>query len=88
VYPLRLKPWVDNQIDTLPKRIQKDVAEILLDLRDEPEPIDSEPMRSQFAGFRRIRVDGYRIIYRLEGNAVMIWKIAPRTRKTYNHLTP
>ena len=86
MYQLRLKPWVSKQIDSLPERIQKDVAEILLDPRDEPMPVDSSPMREKYEGFRRIRVDGYRIVYRIENNVVMIGKIAPRTRKTYNHL--
>lgn len=88
MYQLRFKPWVNAQIDALPERLKKDVAEILLDLRVEPEPVDSEPMRDQYKGFRRIRVDGYRVVYRIENDVVMIWKIAPRTAKTYNSLMP
>ena len=71
-------------------RIRKEVAEILLDLRDNPYPTDSLAMERQYQGFYRIRVDGYRIVYKVddETKEVWIWKIAPRDADMYTTLTP
>lgn len=90
MYQLKRKAWANRQLSDLPKRVQKDVAEILLDLRDNPYPKDSLAMARQYEGFRRIRVDGYRIIYKVDDNAkeVWIWKIAPRDGNTYVSLVP
>lgn len=90
MYRLKRKAWVNRQLSDLPERIQKDVAEILLDLRDNPYPNDSLAMERQYEGFYRIRVDGYRIVYRVDEAAkeVWIWKIAPRDRNTYTSLVP
>ena len=90
MYRLKRKAWVNRQLSDLPERIQKDVAEILLDLRDNPYPNDSLAMERQYEDFYRIRVDGYRIVYRVDEAAkeVWIWKIAPRDRNTYTSLVP
>lgn len=85
---LRLKDWVPAQIEKLPERIRKDVAEILLDLRDDPYPPDSLAMFDEYDGYHRIRVDGFRIVYKVDENTVTIWKIAPRDRDTYTRLVP
>ncbi len=90
MYQLERKDWVKSQFNNLPERIKRDVAEILLDLQEEPYPVDSLAMRDEYAGYHRIRVDGYRIIYKVDEDtkAVLVWKIAPRTKKTYTKLTP
>lgn len=85
---LRLKDWVPAQISQLPERIHRDVAEILLDLREEPYPPDSLAMFDEYTGFWRIRVDGYRIVYRVEEGAVVVWMIEPRGPNTYISLVP
>ena len=88
MYELKRKAWVNRQLSDLPKRIRKDVAEILLDLRENPFPDDSLAMFRQYAGFHRIRVGGYRIVYKVDEEAmeVWVWKIAPRDRDTYASL--
>lgn len=90
MYRLKRKAWVNRQLSDLPKRIQKDVAQILLDLCENPYPDDSRAMERQYQGFYRIRVDGYRIVYRVDEEAkeVWIWKIAPRNSNTYTRLEP
>lgn len=90
MYQLKRKAWVNRQLSDLPPRIQKAVAEILLDLRENPYPPDTLAMERQYAGFYRIRVDGYRVVYRVDEAArtVWIWKIAPRDRSTYTSLVP
>lgn len=86
MYLLEFKSWVSAQIARVPDRILADVGEILLDLRDEPYPADSKAMERENTGFRRIKVDGYRIVYRVEGDAVVIWKVGPRDKDTYTYL--
>ena len=90
MYLLKRKAWVNRQLSDLPERIQRDAAEILLDLRENPYPSDSLAMARQYEGFYRIRVDGYRIVYRVDEEAkeVWIWKIGPRNTDTYTSLLP
>ena len=90
MYQLKRKAWVNRQLSDLPQRIQKEMAEILLDLRYDPYPEYSLVMERKYDGFRRIRVDGYRIIYavREDTKEVWIWKIAPIDGATYVNLVP
>lgn len=90
MYQLERKDWVKSQFNNLPERIKKDVAEILLDLSDEPYPVDSLAMTDEYAGYYRIRVDGYRIVYLVDEDSkmVLVWQIAPRTERTNTKLTP
>ena len=90
MYQLKRKAWVNRQLSDFPTRIQKDVAEILLDLRENPYPDDGLAKNRQYAGFHRIRVDGYRIVYKVdeEEKEVWIWKIGPRGKDTYTSLVP
>ena len=90
MYQLKRKAWINRQLADLPQRIQKDIAEILLDLQENPYPDDTLSMERQYTGFHRIRVDGYRIVYKVneDTNEVWIWKISPRDKNTYTKLVP
>lgn len=44
-----------------------------------------EPLRRSLAGFRKLRVGDYRVIYQVQGRTVVILKIGHR-REVYNKL--
>lgn len=85
MYRLDFMPGVQSTLRELPARLRQDISEILLDLRDEPQPPDSFPLQRELAGLYRIRVDGWRIIYAIEEEAqvVRIESIRPRNEQTY-----
>jgi mRNA-degrading endonuclease RelE of RelBE toxin-antitoxin system len=81
-------PGVQRTLRELPDRLRQDVSEIVLDLRDEPRPPDSQPLQRELTGLHRIQVDGWRIIYAIdeEARVVRIESIRPRSEQTYLNL--
>ncbi len=71
---------------TLPTRLSKDVLEIILDLQEEPRPPDSKALGRELAGLRRIQIDGWRIIYQVKGDRVIVVAVKPRTAGTNTNL--
>lgn len=69
----------------LPRRIRAEVAEVLLDLKEDPRPAYSEPLQRELAGLRKIKVDGWRVIYTVndEDRIVIVVGIRPRGPNTY-----
>ena len=70
---------VHEDIPTLPKkerkRIQKAIGE---KLATHPE-IFGKPLRRSLKGYRRLRVGDYRIVFRIEGQTVKIFRIGHRS---------
>jgi mRNA interferase RelE/StbE len=65
--PVILEPW---------KSELKRAIETKLMTRPE---VYSRPLRRSLKGYRKLRVGGYRIIFRIEGNNVKIFVIQHRT---------
>ncbi len=57
----------------------------MLDLRFDPYPLYSAPLHRELAGHRKVRFDGWRILYsvREDDLQVIIWDIRPRNARTY-----
>ena len=72
----------------MPERLRLDAAEILLDLRENPTPPDSAPLRRDLIGRHRIRIDGWRIVYQINevDRFVLILTIERRSADTYLNL--
>ena len=88
MYRLDFMPGVQRTLRDLPDRLRQGISEILLDLRDEPQPPDSQPLDRELLGLYRIRVDGWRIIYAIDADAqvVRVESIRPRNAQTYLNL--
>ena len=55
------------------------------DLRNEPFPADAEELRDHFSTVWKIKIDGYRIFYRVkeEDQTVVVHNVKRRDRNTY-----
>ena len=54
-------------------------------LQDDPYPPYSEPLERELVGRRKIKIDGWRLVYRVYENdiLVVILMIRPRDRRAY-----
>jgi mRNA-degrading endonuclease RelE of RelBE toxin-antitoxin system len=64
------------------------MAAVILSLKEDPYPPTSAPLRRDLAYLRKIRVDGWRIIYQVKeaDQTVVIREIRPRDADTYLNL--
>jgi mRNA interferase RelE/StbE len=81
----RFRKSVQRQLRNLPGRIQQEATQLILALQDEPFPPISEELRDQYKGIYKIKVDGWRIFYRIDVHerTIDIINIKRRTPNTY-----
>lgn len=85
LYRLDITPRAKRQLKTVyPERTRRELLAAILDLREEPAPLQSELQR-ELAGRFRLKVDGWRILYKIEeaDRVVTILAIRPRNPSTY-----
>lgn len=87
-YHLKRLPRVSRQLRTLPNRIRQEVSRAIDDLVSEPYPPDAEELRDQYQGIWKIKLDGWRIFYRVNetDRLVTILSVKRRDRNTYLHI--
>ncbi len=72
-------PEVARDIASFPQNIKLRIRKAIED-RLILDPIKfGEPLRRSLAGFRKLRVGDYRVIYQVQGQAVIILKIGHRS---------
>jgi addiction module RelE/StbE family toxin len=88
-YTLRFHSQVKQQMRLVPERIAKDVAKVILDLADDPYPPNAEELRDQYTKTWKIKIDGWRIFYRVneQDKIVTIIAVKQRNRDTYRRLS-
>jgi mRNA-degrading endonuclease RelE of RelBE toxin-antitoxin system len=81
---LRLKRPAKEQLAALPRHIQEELDAALLRLQAHPTE-EGIRLGPSLQGVWRMRVSGYRILYRLRegGNLVIVESIRPRSARTY-----
>lgn len=89
--PYQLKPFrknVQRQLNHLPGRIQQEVIEIILELAYDPFPPSAEELRDHYQGIYKIKVEGWRIFYRvdIDERTVDVINIKRRTPNTYTSI--
>jgi mRNA interferase RelE/StbE len=67
-----------EQFADLPRSIQPRVNQIILRLEKWPRVSGVKPLRGDLAGNFRIRTGDYRIVFRVSGDSVIVWKIGDR----------
>jgi len=66
------------QYGKLPRGIQPRIDHIILRLAQWPNVSGAKPLVGRFVGNYRIRTGDYRIVFRVAGNKVIVWKIGDR----------
>jgi len=85
-YKLELRHVAQKQLDELPERDYKAMAEIISSLGQEPRPPRVKKLAE--SGLWRIRARKYRVVYAIDDEAqlVTIVRIARRREDTYKSL--
>jgi mRNA-degrading endonuclease RelE of RelBE toxin-antitoxin system len=65
LYRLEWERRVRRQLQDLPDPIRQDAIQSILDLREDPYTTDSESLHRELADLRRIKIDGWRIHYKV-----------------------
>jgi mRNA-degrading endonuclease RelE of RelBE toxin-antitoxin system len=73
-----LTPEAAEQYNQLPRSIQPRIDSLILRLADWPQVSGAKPLRGGLAGNFRIRTGGYRIVFRVSGDKIIVWKIGDR----------
>jgi addiction module RelE/StbE family toxin len=87
-YRLRFFAQVHAQLRRLPEHIQREATGVILDLRVDPYPPQTEELRDHFVGIWKIKVNGWRIFYSVneQDKIVTIRAVKRRTRNTYTSI--
>ena len=85
-YQIELRRVAQKQLDQLPEREYKAIAEIISSLAQKPRPLRVKKLAD--SGLWRIRVKKYRVVYAIDDEAQMVTivRIARRREDTYKSL--
>ena len=88
LYRLEIEDKAERNLRDLPGRIQQEVTQILLDLRHDPYPPESEVLEREYGDLRKIKIDGWRILYKVyeQDRVVKVALIGPRNADTYRQI--
>lgn len=73
-----LTPEAAEEYGRLPRGIQPRINNIILRLAYWPHVSGAKPLVGRLAGSFRIRTGDYRIVFRVSGDKVIVWKIGNR----------
>jgi mRNA interferase RelE/StbE len=79
-WALKVLDYAEQDLAELPSRLKVQAMEIILDLQTDPFPADSILLRG-WNDVYRIRLEGYRIVYRVNKRrrAIMVERVKPRS---------
>jgi len=75
---LKISRQAGRFIKTLPPKQYKQVVSSMLALLNNPEPHDSKQLKGSASGNRRVDVGEYRVVYRAEGEDLLVLVAAKR----------
>ena len=87
-YRIRIATTADREIRRLPGHVRQRARRAIQELAQEARPGDAEELREK-SGFYRLRLDGWRIVYRVddENQVVRILRVRVKTGpETYENL--
>jgi len=84
-YRLNFHSSARKQLQQLDGILKQEFLTEIRNLVDEPYPAYALAMHDQWQGFYRIQINGWRLVYRVDEKAHVIYieRIAKRTRNTY-----
>lgn len=71
-YWLEIPSHVRRQIEALPNHVRPSVKKTIVALKDEPKPPEALAMTGELAGYYRIRVGIYRMVYTIHEQIVTV----------------
>ena len=75
---VRLTVEAARQYADLPRSIQPRVDHVIRRLANWPAVSGAKPLTDDLAGNFRIRTGDYRIVFRVSGNQIVVWRIGNR----------
>lgn len=82
-YQIDIPRRVRRQIEELPGRMRQRVKRTIASLATDPHPTYAEELRGGLAGRYKIKLDNYRIVYRVDGEVAVILLL--KVGKKHNH---
>ncbi len=76
--PVGLTPQAVEQYAKLPRSIQPRIDNVILRLEQGPQVSGAKALKGRLTGNFRIRTGDYRIVFRISGDKVIVWKIGDR----------
>ncbi|HYE19309.1 MAG TPA: type II toxin-antitoxin system RelE/ParE family toxin [Tepidisphaeraceae bacterium] len=73
-----ITPAAQEEFRRLPLPIQGRVREVFVRLQRWPDVSGAKALRGNLAGNFRIRTGDYRVVFRVRGETVIVWKIGYR----------
>ena len=75
---VEITPAALAQFEKVPLQVQKRIRDVFQRLSRWPVVSGAKPLRGELAGSFRIRTGDYRIVFRVRGDLVTVWKIGDR----------
>jgi mRNA interferase RelE/StbE len=87
-YRLRISKKVEREIERLPGKVRQRVRRTIASLAFDPRPQHATELEEELAGFWRIKIEDYRIIYTIKDELVVveIMRVVRRSPRTYQGL--
>lgn len=88
LYRLELEDKAARNLREMPGRIRQDAAQLILDLRYDPHLPESVSLGREYGDLRRIKLDGWRILYKVyaRDRVVKIISVEKRGPETYQNI--
>lgn len=77
-YQIYYHPEIPSDVAHLPKNIQERIRRAIEERLLQDPAHYGVPLRKSLQGYRKLRVGDYRIIFKIDGNNIIVLKIGPR----------
>jgi mRNA-degrading endonuclease RelE of RelBE toxin-antitoxin system len=74
---IEILPRARGELKALPPKLQREAIAAIDSLTDDPHPADSVKLRGR-NDYHRLRLNGYRIVYRIRPDKILVTRIARR----------
>lgn len=87
-YRLKITRSALREIERLPGNIRQRIRRAIAQLSENPRPLASKQMEGELSAYYRMRLEEYRIIYRIDDDIVQIEivRVTKRSPSTYEGL--
>jgi mRNA interferase RelE/StbE len=75
---VELTPDASKDFQALPTAIKSRVKDVIVRLAEWPDVSGAKPMRRELKGAFRIRTGDYRVLFRVKGSVVLVFRIDNR----------
>ena len=81
-YTIRIDPDALSDIESLPKKVQRQVHQKILRLKKDPRPTSASPLHGEdHKGFWKLRSGDYRVIYKIQDKTLVVIVVKVGDRK-------